>query len=300
MKKLVIFGGSGFVGGNLTKLAQSKGWKVYIADSLYRQGIGDTEWKTVDITDKKAVDALIEEVRPSAAVNLAAIADIDKAEKDKELARRVNVEGAGNIAQSCAARGIRYVFFSSDAVFNGKGTGYTEEDPPDPVNFYGRTKAEAEKAVRQLHPKAAVVRISLVLGLPVTGGNSFIAGLQKKLMEGKTVVCPTDEVRTPVDVHTLSECVLELAENDFSGIVQVGATNSVDRYTLSRKLAIELGLDEKLVRPSAAGDNNPDRAPRHKNGIIKVAKAQKLFKTPLLSVDETVKRAVADRLYPII
>lgn len=296
MKKLILFGGSGFVGGNVAKTAQKKGWKVIIADSFYRDGLENVEWKTVDITDKNQVDKVMEEIRPHAAVNLAAVADIDKAEQEKDLAWNVNVAGAANIAASCAAFGVRYIFFSSDAVFDGAGEAYNEDDSTAPVNYYGYTKAEAEKAVLSSNPDAVIVRISLVIGLPVTGGNSFLGGLRKKLGEGAEILCPVDEVRTPVDVLTLSECVLELAETRFSGIIHIGSTGSISRYDLTRKAASAMGFDEKLVKPEASRHENTARAPRHKNGILRVAKARSILKTRLPGVDESIARAAGEKL----
>jgi dTDP-4-dehydrorhamnose reductase len=291
-KKLLIFGGSGFVGGNLVMTACKRSWDVSIADN---RPIPQAEWWLVDILDKDMIDKVIEDVKPTAVVNVAAVADIDQAEREQELAEKVNVEGARYIAESCAKRGIRLVFFSSDAVFDGQGGLYDEEDIPNPINYYGRTKAQAEKVVLQACPSAAVIRISLVLGFPVTSGNSFFANLESKLREGKEIHCPLDEIRTPVDVTTLSECVLELCENDFSGVIHIGATDSINRYDLTRKITRRMGFDETLVKPQILTEPSPDRAPRHKNGIISVIKAQQILETRLLSTDEGIKRAFIER-----
>lgn len=290
-KKLVIFGGSGFVGGNMTKIAQKKGWQVVIADN---RSITQADYRLVDITDNHSVERVIAEIEPTAVVNVAAIADIDQAERNQELAYAVNVDGARNVAESCARRGIRYVFFSSDAVFDGEKDCYTEDDPLGPVNYYGKTKMEAEKAIFQACPGAAVIRISLVLGYPVQSGNSFFANLQNKLQEGNAIPTPTDEIRTPVDVYTLSECVLELCENEYAGVVHIGATDSISRYDLTRELARRMGYNDELVRPQTASEpkpGRPERALRHKNGIISVAKAQGLLKTRLLSTGGSIQRA---------
>ena len=287
-KKLVIFGGSGFVGGNMSKIAQEKGWQVIIADNRPVSGAG---YQLVDITDKDSVENVMGEIQPTAVVNLAAIADIDLAEREKELAYKVNVTGAKNVAESCAKRRIRYVYFSSDAVFDGEGSSYHEEDPLGPVNYYGKTKLDAEKAVFQVLPAAAVIRISLVLGYPIQSGNSFFANLQSKLKEGKDIPAPIYEIRTPVDVYTLSECVLELCENNFAGVLHIGATNSISRYDLTRELARRMGYDEKVITPEMVPEVKAGRAPRHKNGIINVAKAQDLLKTKLLSTTESIQRA---------
>jgi dTDP-4-dehydrorhamnose reductase len=291
-KKLIVFGGSGFVGGNMAHVAQNTGWEVFIADT--RPGpLG--EWCSVDITDQASVQAAVSNVQPDAVVNVAAIADIDLAEQKKELACQVNVDGARFVAECCAASNIPYVFFSSDAVFDGESQDYREEDAPKPVNYYGRTKLEAEHAVLKAYPSAVVIRISLVLGFPLASGNAFLAGLHAKLKEGKPVIAPTFEIRTPVDVITLSECVLELCTNSYKGILHIGATDSISRYDLSCILARRMGFDEQLVQPQTTPDNNPARAPRHKNGIICVDKARSVLKTQLLSVDAGIERAFQEK-----
>ena len=292
-RKLMIFGGSGFVGGNLIKIAQQGNWEVCNADN--RPGL-PVEWQMVNITDRNSVDKAIEVVNPTVVVNVAAIADIDLAEREKELAYKVNVDGARFIAETCARRGIRYVFFSSDAVFDGESNSYSEEDTHHPTNYYGLTKMEAEKVVLQECPAAVIVRISLVLGFPVTGGNSFFANLENKLREGKEISAPTYEIRTPIDVFTLCECVLEICENNFFGVVHLGATDSISRYELTRRLTRHMGFDEALVKPQITPEFILGRAPRHKNGIILVTKAQGILKTRLLSTDEGIQRALGGKL----
>jgi dTDP-4-dehydrorhamnose reductase len=132
-----------------------------------------------------------------------------------------------------------------------------------------------------------------VLGYPVTSGNSFLTSLEKKLQAGQKVLAPLDEVRTPIDVRTLCDVVLELAIGSYSGRLQVGATSSIDRYALTRKLAALLGYPKDLVQYQDPGQAVPGRAPRHANGIISVAKAQSILRTPMLTVDQTLAQAIA-------
>lgn len=295
---LLIFGGGGFVGGNLAAIANQDGWEVAVAERTIKHGLDFATWIPLDITNKQAVQESIDQVVPDVVVNLAAMADIDKAERERQQTWKINVDGARNVAEHCAVAGIRHIYFSSGAVFDGEQDRYAEEALPAPLNFYGQTKAEAEKAVLAVHPKSVVVRISLVLGFPVTGGNSFFAGLAAKLKTGAQIPAPEDEIRTPVDVITLSECVLELAENDFSGIIHIGSTDSIDRYSLTRKIVKKMGYDQELVARADARLAQPDRAPRHKNGVLEVAKAQELLTVQLLSVNDGVLRAFNDRILP--
>ncbi|MDR3643718.1 MAG: sugar nucleotide-binding protein [Clostridia bacterium] len=290
--KILIFGAGGFVGRNLARVAAHNGWQVFAADSVAIDSSEFTGAFVADITDPEGADGLIAEIQPDDVVDLAAVADIDKAERNRGLTARVNVEGAANLARSCAAHGCRFLYFSSDAVFSGRDAGYSEEDATGPVNYYGLTKAQAEAAILAANPQSVVIRISLVLGFAVANGNSFLSGLKAKLSAGETVFCPTDEIRTPIDVLTLSECVLRLLENECSGVFHIGATGSIDRYQLTRKAAILMGFDPQqvMIQTMAAGPQG--RAPRHRNGIIRVEKVQALLKIKLPDVDATLSRAV--------
>lgn len=294
--KLLIFGGNGFVGEHLASMAVQKGWDMVIADHVSHPTIRGAEWRMVDITQINAVEQAIRETQPGAVVNTAALADIDRAEREQALAWQVNVEGARYVADICARRAIRHVFFSSDAVFDGVNGPYNEADEVSPLNYYGFTKAEAEKAVLGVCPEAVVIRISLVLGFPVTTGNSFLMGLDAKLRAGDVIPCPQDEVRTPVDVLTLCEGVLELLTGSFAGLLHVGGKESVNRYDLTRKVTHRLGYPVEMVEPLAPHAASIDRAPRHKNGILDISKAQRVLKTPMLDLDKTINKAIATRL----
>lgn len=292
-KKLLIFGGSGFIGVNLSKIAQVNGWDVHIASSSHKPDI-NVNWIKVDITNQCQVNKTVEKVKPDAVVNLAAIANIDVAEQNKELAWKINVEGAKYIGKSCAVNRIKYIFLSTDAVFDGEKDMYFEEDVPQPINYYGKTKAEAEKNVLAICPSAVVVRISTAIGYNLTGGKSFLGQLIKNLDHGKEILCPNYELRTPIDVVTLSECILELGESEFSGILHIGSTDSVSRYELTKRAALIMGFDDKLVRASISVEIDKQIAPRHKNGVISVTKAQSLLKTRLLNVNESIQKIVRE------
>jgi dTDP-4-dehydrorhamnose reductase len=297
--RLLVFGGGGFVGGVLCSLALRDGRDVHVADAVVRDALPGATWHRIDITDAAAVAALTGVLRPDAVVDLAAVADIDRAERERDLARAVNVDAARSIAASAAAAGAACVYFSSDAVFAGTAERYAEDDPLAPVNWYGQTKADGERVVRGVHPAAAIVRISLVLGFPVADGNSFLAGLEKKLAAGQLVPSPAEEIRTPIDVLTLSAAVLELCRTRFAGTIHLGATDSVDRFTMTRRAAELLGYEAALVtaqQPPAAGAGaSPVRAARHRRGVISVEKARRLLATPMMDWQAGLRRAIATR-----
>jgi dTDP-4-dehydrorhamnose reductase len=238
----------------------------------------------------------VSDVRPAAVVDLAAVADIDRAERERDLSLAINATAAGYVAAACARSGSRFVYFSSDAVFPGTAESYREDDATGPLNWYGRTKVEGERLAAHACPGAAIVRISLVLGFPVTDGNSFLAGLETKLRAGTAVACPPDEIRTPIDVLTLCHCVLEVCSAGVEGILHLGSTDSVDRFTLTRRAADFLGCPETLVVAQPPGAPTvPGRAARHRRGVIDVGKARAVLATPLLGWEKSLQKAFEDR-----
>lgn len=288
--KIIVVGGNGFVGGVISTMAH-RNWQVTVFDHQDKPIHDNIEFYQIDITDKDQLFSAVKEINPDVVVNVAAISKIDFAEKNQELTHSVNTEGAANIAESCNRVQSKFIHFSSDAVFDGEKDVYTEEDIPNPVNYYGKSKAESEQRVRDLHDNSVIVRISLVMGYPVKEGNAFFLALKKKLSNEQNLEVPENEIRTPVDVITLAEAVLELAHNDFKSTVHIGAIESINRYELSRRVASAMGFSPELIK-SKSKVSDPNRAPRHKNGIISVSKAQKLLNTRMLSINEGIERAI--------
>jgi len=294
MKRVLIVGGTGFIGGNIAKLSREQS-RVFVFGHTNLHEFDRIDHKRVDITSREELLAAMDEVAPEVVVNAAAISKIDFVEKNQDLAWKVNVLGAEHVAEGCKANNAKYIFFSSDAVFDGTAELYSEQDAPNPVNFYGKTKAEAERRVLAIHRNTVVIRISLVLGYPVTGGNAFYMSLEDHLHRGEGIAVPTEEIRTPVDVFTLCESTLELAENDYTGIIHIGSTESISRYHLARKVARAMGYEPDLIKPKEAGQLT-DRAPRHRNGIISVQVAQRILRTKMPGVDRSIQRSIDERL----
>jgi dTDP-4-dehydrorhamnose reductase len=291
MKKILIFGGNGFLGSNIGLLASKIGWEVYISDRGNKAIIPNVESRAADITDFETTTSIINEISPNVIVNAAAIADIDFAEKERGLTQKVNVDAAINIALICRTKKIRHIFISSDAVFNGLKDEYTETDITDPVNYYGKTKQEAEKGIMLVNPDSVIIRISLVLGFPLGSGNSFVSEIEIKLKNGNVINAPMDIIRTPVDVHTLANVVMELGQNSLSGIIHIGSTEKINRYDLACKLAIALGYNPELIKPVMSTVDQPSKASRHKNGILKIDKAGAVLRTKMLTLDDTILNA---------
>ncbi|NOY58231.1 MAG: NAD(P)-dependent oxidoreductase [Calditrichaeota bacterium] len=285
-KNLLITGFSGFVAGSVIVHAV-KDWQVHALDRIDAPNDqGEIKVYSLDLRDAKHLKALFKQIQPDVVIHTAAIADIDFCENNQELAEEVNVGGTSNLARLCNENGTRMIFCSTDTVFDGKKGFYSEEDQPNPINFYAETKVRAEQIVRKLVENSVVTRLSLVVGLPVLGiGNSFLARTIEQIKAGKSVKFPENEIRTPIDVITLGRAQVELAGSDFRGTIHLSGSDRLTRYDMARKIAKKLGFSPEMI--IATNSNSmPGRAPRPNDASLNNSKAQRLLKTQMHTLIE--------------
>ena len=282
-KKLMVTGYGGFVAGSTVWQAIRSGeWDVY-ALSLIEAPEERSNFHCLqfDLCDSARLTESFREIRPDAVIHTAALADIDYCQNNQADAEKINVGVTRTLAGLCADAGIKMVLCSTDSVFDGVKGMYTEEDMPQALNFYADTKIRAEQIVRETVAKGVVTRLSLVMGLPVLGaGNSFLAKMFDSLAKSEQVKFPANEIRTPVDVITLGRAFLELAGNDFTGLVHLAGSTRINRYEMACQIAEKLGFSPDLV---IATDSNamPGRAPRPNDASLSNAKATAVLQTPM-------------------
>jgi len=289
--RLLVTGGSGFVGGHVLAAGLTAGWRVTNLDRAETAPIDSVEFGECDIAQEAETASVIAESHPDVIIHCAAIGDVDESERNSGLAWRVNVDGTANIARAAAHIGARLIFISTSTIFDGRTGRYTEDDPPSPINIYGRTKAAAEHAVCVLHPPSLIARISMAYGYPRTGGASFLTRVEEKLRAGQPTVQPSDEFRTPTDVLTLAEVLVELAGIDSAGVLHIGPRERISRHEFALKIARRLGADSALV-VDRGGEAVARRAPRPRDVSFNTDRAHEMLRTPILNPDEGLARVM--------
>lgn len=292
MKKLLVTGGRGFVAGSV--IAQSVNTREVHALS---RGGGDLPCTVhqVDLVDADAVGKVLAALQPDAVIHTAAIANIDYCQAHPDEARAVNTEATRIVAQACAAVGAKLVHCSTDTIYDGARGSYTEEDAPGPVNVYAETKVAAEEAAMEAGGDWVIGRVSVVYGLPLIGaGNSFLARVIAAMEAGETYGAPSDEIRTPIDVITLGQALLELAGNDYTGYLQLGGNDRLNRYEMVCRIARSLGFPEELVEAKIIADLAL-RAARPVDVSLDNSRARSVLNTPFCGLEEGIVRIVAYR-----
>jgi dTDP-4-dehydrorhamnose reductase len=204
----------------------------------------------LDITDVDAVDDALEGV--DIVVNAAAYTKVDDAEEHEAEAMAVNADAAARVAAAAQVRGVRVVQLSTDYVFNGRSDEpYPEDAPVDPINAYGRTKAEGERRVRDItEGDALIVRVSWLYG---AGGPNFPRTILRLLREKDEVPVVTDQVGQPTWTGDVADAIVRLVDAGAPGGVY-HATNSgkASWFEFARTVASEAGIDPDRVVPTTS------------------------------------------------
>ncbi|MBI1784451.1 SDR family oxidoreductase [Candidatus Sumerlaeota bacterium] len=287
-RRVILTGSGGFVGSSLIRQVMLAGttWEIHALTRSALEGPGGESMvlHVLDVLDDARLSDAISEIKPGIIIHAAAIADIDYCEKNRDEARRVNIELTQRLADLARPVGAKFVYLSTDTVFDGERGNYAEEDAPRAVNYYAETKIAAEEIVKQYAGDWVIARLALVMGLPQMGtGNSFVARLIAAFREGRTVSVPEAEIRTPVDVVTLARAIIELAGGQHTGIFHLAGNEKLNRLVMTRRIARRLGYDENLVQPQPASAMI-GRAPRPRDVSLNNAKSRAVLKTPMLDL----------------
>lgn len=188
----------------------------------------------------------IDLVQPNYVIHAAALANVELCEEKPDLALHVNVELAENVARACALRGIKLVHISTDHLFRGDQKFLDEEALVDPVNIYGKTKAEAERRVQDVNPEALVIRTNFY-GWGPSFRQSFSDWVLSNLKLGNSITLFEDVFYTPIYVEVLVQAVHQLLEIFAKGVFHVVGDERVSKYEFAMQLASRFDLNSNLI-----------------------------------------------------
>ena len=175
----------------------------------------------LDITDEKAVDLFFKESHADGVIHCAAYTNVDLAESQKEICRKINADGTRNIAAACEKYGMKLLYLSTDYVFDGRGTEPFETDSPKaPCNFYGKTKLEGETEAARLCKRLFIVRISWVFG---ENGKNFVKTMLRLAAERSEISVVCDQTGSPTYTKDLAVLLCEMISGCKYGVYH--ATN---------------------------------------------------------------------------
>lgn len=246
--KVFVTGVGGQLGHDVINELTSRGYEA-IGSDVVDMGASGVPYVALDITDAKAVERVITEIRPDAVVHCAAWTAVDAAEDaDKqEKVKAINVDGTQNIANAAKMVDAKMVYISTDYVFDGQGTAPWEPDCKEyaPLNVYGQTKLGGELAVSSTLEKYFIVRIAWVFGL--NGGN-FIRTMLRVGKNHPQVRVVNDQIGTPTYTYDLARLLVDMIESEKYGYYH--ATNEggyISWYDFTKEIYRQAGMDTEVL-----------------------------------------------------
>jgi dTDP-4-dehydrorhamnose reductase len=285
MQRLFVTGASGLLGSKMSALAKDD----YEYIPLHNTRPLQPNSLRLDITNLGEVLSLINKFEPHVVIHTASETNVDKCETQKERAWRINLEGTRNIAIACSKAGAKLIFISTDYVFDGEKGWYKEEDEPNPVNYYGLTKLEAEKEVAEHCENYAIVRTSVLYGWHPWKQN-FATWVIGELQHQQKITVVEDHYNSPTLADNMAEMAVEVAEKDLRGLYHASGLERISRYEFAKQIAKTFNLNQGLVKPTKMAKLTAWIAKRPRDSSLNTNKIQKQLKAKPLNITEGLKK----------
>ena len=237
MIKLLITGSNGQLGSHFNNIQNSL---FKIIPSYYKK---KSNFIHLDITDDRQVDFVINKYKPDVIINTAAITDVDFCQTNKSLARKVNVDGLKKIIKYSSSS-TKIIQISTDFIYDGIKGLYNEESLPNPINYYGKTKLEAENILLSSKKNFIIIRVSTLYSNNI---NNFYNWVMKNLINNNSLNIANDQISNPCYALNLVNLIFDLILLDFKGKINFGSNNNLSRSEFALEIAKINNLNKDLI-----------------------------------------------------
>lgn len=247
-ERWLVTGASGQLGGHLVARLSDTDVAPTIS-ALTRGGdvgVGGIEPVAIDLRDAASLRAHVAAFQPTHVLHVGAMTAVGEAYANPQEATRINSVATEVLAEAASSVDARFVFTSTDMVFDGASAPYKEDDAVCPLSHYGRTKAEAEGCLARLD-RALVVRLPLMYGFPVARRPGTFAGQVAALRSGESLRLFTDEYRTPLWLADAAVALIALARSQETGVIHVAGPERLSRFEMGERFAECLGIGEPRI-----------------------------------------------------
>jgi dTDP-4-dehydrorhamnose reductase len=248
-----------------------------------------TDRATLDLADPDAIRRVVREAKPQIIVNAAAYTAVDKAESEPELAMRINGSAPGILAEEAKRLGALLVHYSTDYVFDGeKATPYVEDDPPNPINVYGRSKLEGERAIQASGCKHLILRTSWVYG---ARGRNFLLTILRLAKEKSPLRIVDDQVGAPTSSGALARATAQALRPGAHGLYHLSAAGAVSWCGFARAILARAGIDTAVV--AIRSEDYPTAARRPRNSLLDCSRLRARLGVALAPWEELLSEVIS-------
>ena len=205
-----------------------------------------------DLTDKAFLNSTLSEIKPEMIIHCAANVNLEDCEKNQDLTFSLHVKATIQLASFNSAK-TKFVYISTDSVFNGQKGGYIETDMPNPINYYATTKLEGEKAALTNNPNTIVTRTNM-FGINSYKKKSLAEWAIQNLSQSKKISGFSDVFFNPLYTMQLASVIEKLLNSGFNGIINAGSKDYISKYSFLAMLSDVFGFDNNLIEKAAIDD----------------------------------------------
>lgn len=289
--KIILIGKNGQLGWEFQRILQSLGEVI---------SFGQEE---LNVSDHHTVQKILMELRPNLIINASAYTEVDLAETQVELATNINAIAPGVMAETAHKINAAFIHYSTDYVFDGKNHApYTENDPTNPINVYGKSKLMGEENIKQVGDAFLILRTSWVYSLR---GNSFVNKVLGWSRKNKTLKIVSDQIGSPTWARMLAEITNRVIANNKinlldnlranCGVYHLVSSGYTSRYEWAKRiLANDPKRTEQLVQTiePVLSEEFPTPAARPLFSALNCEKFKKTFSLNLPNWEESLQRAM--------
>ncbi len=272
MLKIAVTGPDGLIGSRIIELLQNNFYFIPLP------------FKKFDITKRDQVNQALENLSFDIFLHLAAYTNVAASETEREKTYQLNVEGTRNVFEAVNKKNKKFIYISTDFVFDGRNPPFYEDSVPNPLGYYAKTKYEAEKIVKDA---AMIVRLSYPYRNKFAAKKDYVASIRTALEAGKKLRMTTDCFITPTFVDDIAYAFKHLSENYSSEIFHLVGSQSLSHNEAGHLIAKNFGLDDSLISPITFKEYFKDISLRPQYSIIK-SKKNNFYK--MASFEEGLKK----------
>ena len=279
MRKVLLTGANGLLGQKLVYAFKSRNDIELLATGIGQNRLIDQAnylYQSLDITNETEVNQTIKQFSPHVIINCAAMTNVDACELNQKQCWDVNVNGVKHLANAVAKLGTHFIHLSTDFVFDGEDGPYNENDIPNPLHYYAKSKLESEKIVIENCVNWSIARTIIIYGITDNMSRSnLVLWAKGEIEKGNTINVVNDQFRSPTLAEDLAKGCISIMDKNAFGLFHLSGPKSYSILEMVYMVADFYNLDKSLINPvSSKSLNQPAKRPLVTGFDIRKAKKE--------------------------